>query len=84
MDDGIGIRSLHQRGIGLGMSRMAYRAGLINARLTVDQADQDGTMVKCLVPNNTDSSLFDVLSNPRCIDECDQPNRCGDNERIDC
>jgi PAS domain S-box-containing protein len=57
VDDGIGIDSLPDRRTGIGLSTMAYRAGLINADLTVERLDQGGTVVKCSVPQRSDFSF---------------------------
>lgn len=57
VDDGIGIDSLPEQRTGIGLSTMAYRAGLIDADLSVERLDQGGTVVKCTVPQWTDSSL---------------------------
>ena len=63
IDDGTGIPSVSDlasrhsiTGTGVGLNTMAYRAGLINARLQFEPGDQNGTVVSCLVPNNRDFS----------------------------
>jgi signal transduction histidine kinase len=46
-DDGIGLSPEAQDSSGMGVKIMHYRAGLIQARLTVEAADPVGTLVIC-------------------------------------
>lgn len=46
-DDGIGLPHDAQDGQGMGLKIMAYRAGLINAYLSIEAAEPRGTTVKC-------------------------------------
>jgi PAS domain S-box-containing protein len=48
-DDGVGIAATGQRGPGLGLKIMHYRAGLINARLSVERVEPSGTQVTCIL-----------------------------------
>ncbi|WP_231117169.1 sensor histidine kinase [Pseudodesulfovibrio alkaliphilus] len=58
-DDGIGrTASARQssRGGGLGLGIMAHRAGVIHAKLTIEDAPQGGTIVTCAAPCDRHSS----------------------------
>jgi PAS domain S-box-containing protein len=46
-DDGVGLPPRPADGKGLGLKIMRYRAGLIQARLTVERAEPAGTLVTC-------------------------------------
>lgn len=46
-DDGVGLPQESDRGDGLGLQIMTYRAGMINGTLEVHRADQGGTVVSC-------------------------------------
>ncbi|MBX6313124.1 MAG: hypothetical protein IRY99_09460 [Isosphaeraceae bacterium] len=46
-DDGVGFPPGPVEGKGMGLKIMRYRAGLINARLTVSPAESGGTLVSC-------------------------------------
>ncbi len=57
VDDGVGIDSSSERGAGIGLSTMAYRAGLIDANFRIERLAQGGTVVMCVVPQQTDFSF---------------------------
>jgi signal transduction histidine kinase len=40
----------HDLDDGIGLRLMIYRADLIDATLTIDSADEEGTVVRCLMP----------------------------------
>jgi PAS domain S-box-containing protein len=46
-DDGIGFPEEPVNSKGMGLKIMRYRAGLVNARLTVERAEPTGTLVTC-------------------------------------
>ena len=46
-DDGIGLPAEHERGNGMGLKIMQYRAGLIGAILNIDSSPDGGTVVTC-------------------------------------
>jgi two-component system CheB/CheR fusion protein len=48
-DDGIGLNEPSSAAAGMGLKIMQYRAGLINATLTVRPADGRGTLVTCVL-----------------------------------
>ena len=48
-DDGVGITDQHAEARGVGLRIMRYRAGLINATLTIERAEEGGTVVTCTV-----------------------------------
>jgi signal transduction histidine kinase len=49
-DDGHGLSAPSGKKRGLGMSIMAYRAGLIGGELRTERSDKGGTRIVCLVP----------------------------------
>jgi signal transduction histidine kinase len=49
-DDGKGLPQSKDRGQGLGLRIMAYRAGLIGAEFKTEHPSQGGTRIVCLVP----------------------------------
>jgi signal transduction histidine kinase len=52
-DDGIGRTASAQQGFrtgGLGLGIMAHRAGVIHAKLTIEDAPRGGTIVTCAAP----------------------------------
>ncbi len=49
-DDGVGIRSSNVESAGAGLPTMDYRANLIGARLAIDNEEDGGTRVACVVP----------------------------------
>jgi len=57
-DNGIGVCASgvcsveHDKNSGFGLRTMAYRAGLIGARFDIDDAEQGGTVVTCVVPKS--------------------------------
>ena len=53
-DDGIGRREAARSTGGLGMRIMSYRARMIGARLSIDDAEGGGTIVTCLLACATD------------------------------
>ncbi len=48
-DDGSGLPSEAPESKGIGLKIMRYRAGLINAGLTIGPADRGGTLVSCMI-----------------------------------
>jgi len=48
-DDGVGIPAASGGGGGMGLKIMRYRAGLINAALSVGAADGSGTLLTCVL-----------------------------------
>lgn len=50
-DDGCGLPSCPDEQRGLGLRTMRYRAALIGADLTVEEASDGGTRVRCLLPS---------------------------------
>ncbi|MBX3415159.1 MAG: PAS domain S-box protein [Pirellulales bacterium] len=49
-DDGVGIGSGRGRQGGLGLHTMRYRAGIIGAQFSVTNAPTHGTIIKCILP----------------------------------
>jgi len=56
LDDGDGIPTEHERGNGLGLRIMQYRADIMNGTCTVQCAEGRGTLVRCTVPLDRDTS----------------------------
>jgi PAS domain S-box-containing protein len=50
-DDGCGLPQHQQPGKGMGLAIMKYRAGMINATLTISSALRSGTVVTCRLPD---------------------------------
>ncbi len=50
-DDGIGMAENSESAQGMGLKIMRYRAGLINADLTIDSIKGNGTAVTCTMPS---------------------------------
>jgi len=50
LDDGDGIPAEHERGNGLGLRIMQYRADIMNGTCTVQNAEGKGTLVRCTIP----------------------------------
>lgn len=50
-DDGIGLPHHQQPGKGMGLAIMKYRAGMINASLTISSSPRKGTTVTCRLPD---------------------------------
>jgi len=48
-DDGAGISEKKDRGGGMGLPIMRYRANLINANVKIEPADKGGTLITCTV-----------------------------------
>jgi signal transduction histidine kinase len=55
-DDGVGIPSEEQRGLGSGLRIMAYRARVIEGQLTVTLGEGGGTVVRCVLPHGAGRS----------------------------
>jgi signal transduction histidine kinase len=53
-DDGVGLPREPTETRGMGLKIMRYRAGLINAGLTVGPAELGGTLVSCTIPKGAD------------------------------
>jgi PAS domain S-box-containing protein len=53
-DDGIGFPREREEGKGMGLKIMRYRAGLINARLSVGRGSGGGTLVSCTLNKGAD------------------------------
>jgi PAS domain S-box-containing protein len=51
MDDGIGVPASAADSSGMGLRIMRYRAGLINASLSVEKTEGSGTVVNCKLTN---------------------------------
>jgi len=51
MDDGRGLPRHQQPGKGMGLAIMKYRAGMINATLTIEPGSRSGTVVTCRLPD---------------------------------
>ena len=58
-DDGKGMPPAKERGKGLGLSIMAYRAGLIGAEFKTEHPAHGGTRVVCLVPMDKLQSVIE-------------------------
>lgn len=56
VDDGVGISEGTRRRMGLGMSTMVYRANVIGGELTIEAGPNGGTIVRCCVNNDEDTS----------------------------
>ncbi len=56
LDDGDGIPAEHERGNGLGLRIMQYRADIMNGTCMVQCAEGSGTLVRCTVPLDQDTS----------------------------
>ncbi|MFV1969324.1 MAG: PAS domain-containing sensor histidine kinase, partial [Pirellulaceae bacterium] len=52
-DDGIGMPDKAQRKDGIGLRIMQYRNDLIGGMLTVERIEKSGTLVKCILRNDT-------------------------------
>lgn len=50
-DDGCGLPHHQQPGKGMGLAIMKYRAGMINATLTIASSSRSGTTVTCRLPD---------------------------------
>jgi two-component system, LuxR family, sensor kinase FixL len=50
-DDGRGLPARQEPGKGMGLAIMKYRAGMINASLTISSGPRNGTIVECRLPD---------------------------------
>lgn len=51
-DDGVGISPNREKGFGMGLRSMKYRAGLIGGAFEVNRIDIGGTKVSCRIPHS--------------------------------
>jgi signal transduction histidine kinase len=66
-DDGIGRTASARQGSrtgGLGLGIMAHRAGVIHAKLTIEDAPQGGTIVTCVAPCDNHASPTSTRRTP--------------------
>ncbi len=49
-DDGVGMRQVSERSMGMGLRTMQYRADVIGARLEMGAVEPHGTRVSCILP----------------------------------
>jgi two-component system CheB/CheR fusion protein len=59
-DNGCGIPDVAQRGRGMGLRTMGYRAGLIGGRLQIERLPAGGTSVRCRIHGTSDQEHDDA------------------------